>query len=415
MSRWPPEAYAAALADLPGAGPAGLGRLLSSVGGDPAAAWSEVLGGRHERPAARSGRSGAVSSPAWAQVARRYDMAAALTRILSAGIQVTWLGDADYPGVLRADPSPPAILFWRGHLVTALGRPAVALVGTRRATAAGRELAFELGRDLADAGVCVVSGLALGIDGAAHRGALAGGERGSTIGVAASGVDRVYPRRHADLWETVASVGAVLSETPPGRAADGWRFPARNRIIAGLVSMVVVVESHAAGGSLITADAAIQRGIEVRAVPGPVRSPASAGTNQLLFDGPGPVRDARDILEGLSLAGVTLGSRAGPATPAAPKSSARAVKPGRGRPIDSKPASAPFTGSGLVPSVAPVDLERTDPVERAVLAAVGWSPTSLNRVVDRSGRSLPEVAAALDALVEARVVVAEGDWWQRRR
>lgn len=175
-----------------------------------------------------------------------------------------------------------------------------------------------MGRDLAAAGICVVSGLALGIDGAAHAGALSFGQdvTGSTsrrgtgatgaapappAGVGASGVDVPYPRRQTRLWEQVAQIGVILSETPPGRPAQAWRFPARNRIIAALSQMVVVVESHQAGGSLITAEAAIYRGIDVRAVPGPVRSPASAGSNQLLHDGPAPVRNAQDVLDGLGI------------------------------------------------------------------------------------------------------------------
>lgn len=358
------EACAAALAALPGAGAASLRRVIEAAG-DPAAAWDAVLAGDVERPA-RRGRRPARS---WADVARAYDVVGRRAGERAAGIQVTWFGHEAYPASLRSDPSPPAVLFWRGDL-TVLDRQCVALVGTRRATPGGREMAFELGHDLAAAGVCVVSGLALGIDGAAHRGALQAGAPGATVGIAASGVDRVYPRRHAELWAAVASAGAVVSETPPGRDAEGWRFPARNRIIAGLVSMVVVVESHATGGSLITADAAIERGVDVRAVPGPVRSPASAGTNQLLFDGPGPVRNAGDILEALGLAGAGW------------------------NPIE--------------------PLRPADPLQAAVLEAVGRAPTSLNRVVEISGRPLADVAGALYDLAGAGLVVREGDWWQRR-
>jgi DNA processing protein len=432
----PPAAYAAALADLPGAGPVGLGRLLSGVGGDPVRAWDEVLAGRQERPAPRSTRSDASARPRWVEVARGYDVAAGWGRLQAAGIHVTWPGQATFPVALQADPAPPAVLFWRGDLARALSRPAVALVGTRRATASGRDTALELGRDLAAAGVCVVSGLALGIDGAAHRGAVATGEPGSTIGVAASGVDRVYPRRHAALWDAVVAVGAVVSETPPGRGADAWRFPARNRIIAGLVSMVVVVESHAAGGSLITADAAIARGIEVRAVPGPVRSPASAGTNQLLFDGPGPVRDANDILEGLGLLGIVTksprqavmppGRARSPAASARPSGDhggvedLRRATPGAGSGAAPPPAPAPDrstspSGQRPGPSTPPTPIAGMGPLQQAVLGAVGWTPTSLNRVVDASGYGVAEVATVLELLVDAGLVVVEGDWWQRRR
>jgi DNA processing protein len=198
--------------------------------------------------------------------------------------------------------------------------------------------------------------------------------------VAASGVDIPYPRRHAALWDQVAERGAMISETPPGRPAQAWRFPARNRIIAALSRMVVVVESHEGGGSLITADAAIARGIDVRAVPGPVRSPASAGTNQLLHDGPAPVRDARDVLDGL---GIFL----------------------------SNPCLLPARASSLGGGGREVPL---DPATRAVLDAVPWRPSSINQVVERSGFSVQVVARALDSLEAAGWIERHGDWWARR-
>jgi DNA processing protein len=416
-----PHACAAGLAALPGAGAVLLLGLLQQAGG-PVEAWAQVLAGEVERPRPRDPARAAGRLP-WAEAARRYDVAGRRARESAAGIGVTWYGHEAYPAALLDDPSPPAVLFWRGDL-TALARPCVALVGTRRATSGGRDMAFELGRDLAAAGVCVVSGLALGIDGAAHRGALAGRPTAATVGVAASGVDCAYPRRHAELWEAVVRAGAVVSETPPGRNAEAWRFPARNRIIAGLVSMVVVVESHTAGGSLITADAAIERGIDVRAVPGPVRSPASAGTNQLLFDGPGPVRDANDILEALTLTRPD---------PVRPSRRGRSVVPASGRKVPSaEPGLAASAASEVYRSMPlegwPADEERHpdagresgppagrgDAITRAVLEAVGWAPTSFNRIVDASGQSIAAVAAALDTLLEAGLVIVEGDWWQRR-
>ena len=219
------------------------------------------------------------------------------------GIGVTWWGAPTYPAALIDDPEPPGVLFWRGSL-TALDRPCVALVGTRRATPDGRAIAFELGRDLAAAGVCVVSGLALGIDGAAHAGAVRGSAGPGAAGHGGCGRQRrrrALPPPPPQLWEEVVATGAVVSETLPGAPAEAWRFPVRNRIIAGLSRMVVIVESHRAGGSLITAEAALARGVELRVVPGSVHSAASAGSNQLLYDGPGPVRSARDILDGLGL------------------------------------------------------------------------------------------------------------------
>ena len=180
----------------------------------------------------------------------------------------------------------------------------MAIVGTRSATPYGRQVASELGSDLAAAGVIVVSGLARGIDGAAHAGALR--ERGAAsappVAVVGTGLDIVYPATNRELWEAVASRGAILSEAGLGTKPHPGVFPARNRIIAALSDVVVVVESHRGGGSLYTAEAAARRSIPVCAVPGSVKSRASQGTNELLVDGCAPVRDAEDVLVAISLA-----------------------------------------------------------------------------------------------------------------
>jgi DNA processing protein len=279
----------------------------------------------------------------------------------------------------------------------------VAVVGTRHATPDGRSVAFELGRDLVEAGVCVVSGLALGIDAAAHSGAIEALRRlgddapAATVGVAASGVDVPYPRRHAGLWEEVVRLGAVVSETPPGRAAQAWRFPMRNRVIAGLVRMVVVVESHARGGSLITAEAALERGVDVRVVPGPVHSPASAGSNQLLYDGPGPVRNARDVLDGLGMIGPLQ-------TATCPRTGPR-QGPG-------SPDEASQVGCEQADEASQVGFEQAD---EAVLAAVGWQPTTLNRVAIRTGRSIGSAAGSLERLASLGWVRGDQGWWTRVR
>ncbi|MDQ6839027.1 MAG: DNA-protecting protein DprA, partial [Actinomycetota bacterium] len=264
----PPRACAVALATLPGMGPARLHRLIAEFG--PAPAWERVLAGVEVRPVPPRGTE--PTTRPWASVARSFDVEAAGERCRHLRIEVTWPGHEQWPAAFADGPQPPGVLFWRGDL-GALCRPTVAVVGTRRATPEGRSIAFELGYDLARAGVTVVSGLALGIDGAAHAGALEAGDvqhRGAsvapapTVGVAASGVDIVYPRRHADLWRRVGESGAVISETPPGGAPASWRFPARNRIIVAVARMVVVVESHISGGSLVTVEAALARGVEVR-------------------------------------------------------------------------------------------------------------------------------------------------------
>jgi DNA processing protein len=313
---------------------------------------------------------------------------------------VTWPGQRDYPSALVDDPERPGVLFWRGELGH-LDRPCVAIVGTRRATHDGRSVAFELGRDLAAAGVCVVSGLALGIDGAAHAGVLSvrpSSPATGPAGVAASGVDVPYPRRHAALWEQVIEAGVMLSETLPGRPPQAWRFPARNRIIAALASMVVVVESHAAGGSLITADAAIARGVEVRVVPGPVHSSASAGSNQLLYDGPGPVRNAQDVLDALGFfAAPSAAAGRGRATTALRHR--RRLPGGMSRPPDTPP---PDGRAESLPREA-----------RQVLEAVGWQPTLLSQVVDRTGLPVGTAARALESLETAGLVRREQHWWVR--
>jgi DNA processing protein len=237
----------------------------------------------------------------WRHHASTSPAAHALEQCLAAGVHVTYLGGPDYPELLATDRQPPPVLFCRGDLgLLARGRR-VAIVGTRNATAAGREAASRLGAGLVAAGVHVVSGLARGIDGCAHRGAVSAGGPGRPIGVVASGLDVVYPREHHALWEDVATTGLLLSEAAPGTSPDAYRFPLRNRVIAGIAEVLVVVESRERGGSLITVAAAGERGIPVMAVPGGLNSRASLGTNNLLREGSGAVVDASDVLIALSL------------------------------------------------------------------------------------------------------------------
>lgn len=197
------------------------------------------------------------------------------------------------------DPEPPATVLVGGRLELVGRRPAVAIVGTRRPTQLGRAVAHDLGAELASVGVTIVSGLALGIDVAAHRGAL--GVGGDTVAVVATGLDRPYPKQHRDEWATLLERGAIVSETGFGLGPQRWRFPARNRLIAALADLVIVVESQHRGGALSTAAEALERGIAVAAVPGSVRSPASDGTNALLVDGAIPIRHADDVCALLDL------------------------------------------------------------------------------------------------------------------
>jgi DNA processing protein len=210
------------------------------------------------------------------------------------GQQVVPLGAPDYPAVLAQIPDPPPCLWARGR-PDACARPRlVAIVGARAASRPGLEIAAALAEGLAAAGVVVVSGLARGVDGAAHRAAVDAG--GASIAVLGSGLDRIYPPEHRALAAQLAADGCVLSEHPPGMPPLAYHFPARNRIISGLVSAVVVVEASDKSGSLITAAAALEQGREVMAVPGPVAAGRHRGAHGLLKDGARLVETAADVL-----------------------------------------------------------------------------------------------------------------------
>jgi DNA processing protein len=230
----------------------------------------------------------------WSDAANSVDLVAYWNAHVEAGVGVMTRCSPSFPRELADDDDAPVVLFWLGD-IDLLAGTRVAIVGTRRATRYGIDVANEFARELSLAGVSVLSGLALGIDGAAHAGALAV-EGAPPIAVVGSGLDRIYPRAHRALWRAVAERGVVLSEYPLGAPAVAWQFPARNRIIAALSDVVVVVESQSTGGALGTAVEAARRGRTVLAVPGPVTAPSSAGTNQLLFDGCGPARDVGDVL-----------------------------------------------------------------------------------------------------------------------
>jgi DNA processing protein len=293
----PARACLVALLGLPHIGPARLRRLLDHAGG-PEAAWALVRSGRLAGVDLRAvQRRDEIVSDLIA-AASRTDPHVELARHADAGVRVLLPDDPGWPRSLAVDPEPPAALFAVGD-VALLDEVSVGLVGTRRCSAGGAHVAGELGAGLAAAGVHVVSGLALGVDGAAHRGALAAG--GRPIAVVGSGIDHVYPQRHRQLWAEVARSGVLVSEAPLGRPPERWRFPARNRIIAALAAAVVVVESRERGGSITTAQEALDRGRTVLAVPGSPLAEQSAGTNQLLSDGAGVVRHAADVLDAIGV------------------------------------------------------------------------------------------------------------------
>jgi len=363
----PPEAWAAALAGLAAMGPARLRAVLGTWA--PEEAWARVAAGSGcSRPAValvcRPDPAGLASM--WRAAARRVSVPALWAAHQRAGIAVMLPGGPGFPAGLRADPDPPAILFARGEPAVLDGRR-VAIVGTRRCTRYGRDVAYDLGRDLAVNGVRVISGLALGVDGAAHRGALAGGA--PPVAVVGSGLDVVYPSGHGTLWEQVATNGLLLSEAPLGARPEPWRFPVRNRVITALAEVVVVVESGEKGGSRHTVEAAMVRDRPVMAVPGSVRSPMSSYTNGLLADGYHPVRDALDVLVALGL------------------------------------SSAP---------ISKLD-QRVEPEQEVapVLDALGWEPATFDDLCSRTGRSPSEVSVALARLQAGGWVAEQGGWWER--
>jgi DNA processing protein len=372
----PFEAWLTALATLPGMGPArlrALGRRWI-----PQDAWSAVLDRRvlsDPLVVASLGTDPQKVAERWSVEAARTDVAGVWATHVLAGVGVTPVGSPAYPHALRSDPDPPPLLFHLGD-PDRIGGPRVAIVGTRRCTRLGLDVARELGRDLAQAGVQIVSGLALGIDGAAHQGALDALDGGTgvpaPVGVVASGLDVIYPRRHRCLFERVATAGVVLTEAPLGIRPARWRFPARNRIVAGLADVVVVVESGETGGSMYTVHAANERSRPVMAVPGAVRSGASAGTNKLLTEGAPPVRDAADVLIALGLAGVDLRRR--------PRADRRPVP----------------TGPGA-----------------AVLEAIGWQPATTEQVAERTGLTLIALSEALTALTADGWIEQRSGWVER--
>ncbi len=287
------------------------------------------------------------------------------------------LAQRDTRVVLRSDPEfpfepeldeCPAVLFAEGVRPDALDRPRVAIVGTRAATPHGLADARDLAFSLAGLGITIVSGLAIGIDAAAHEGALAA-PGGTTIGVVATGLDVVYPRRHGPLTEAVRQHGLVMSEHWFGTAPERHRFPVRNRIIAALADVVVVVEATARGGALNTADWAIRYHRDVLVPPGSRRNPAAEGTNRLLRDGATPLLEPGDVLQALSFSSGY--SRGG---------------------------GAPWKGA---PSWSTVRAPRPSDLAGEILAAFAGDPATIDQLASRTGRPLAEVtraAAELEAL-----------------
>lgn len=286
----PERAWWLAVMQVPKIGPARIRQLLNQFG-SLQSAWS----------ATRQELQRVVPATVVDDLLRvrdELDVDALFARTTRDGVQVTCWADDDYPALLREVPAPPPLLYYRGQIVET-DSTAVAIVGTRKVTAYGKEMAYRIAYDLAKAGVTIISGLALGVDGVAHRAALEAG--GRTIAVLGSGIDVIYPGRHRDLARKIEQQGAVLSEYPLGTPPDRYNFPPRNRIISGLSRGVVVIEAPERSGALITVDFAAEQGRDAFAVPGPIHAPASAGCNRILREGATLVRSAEDVLEDLHI------------------------------------------------------------------------------------------------------------------
>lgn len=389
----PHDAFLVALASLDEVGPATLRWLLSH--GSPRRVWQRVRAGRlSPGPGARIGRERIGS---WAAQAATLDPAALWQRCVDLGIGVVSLGSADYPEDLAEDIEPPVVLFRRGDH-RRLGNPRVAVVGTRRATGYGIAVARALGRDLTEAGVSVVSGLAIGIDAAAHRGAVDALEaesdstldvgsdrcqhRAGPLAVVGANLVDVCPRRNHELARRVADLGVIYSEVPPGVRSAPWRFPVRNRLLAAMCDAVVVVESAGNGGSMHTVREALDRDRSVFAVPGPVGVSSSEGPNQLLRDGAAPCLDVEDLLTELRITG-----SAGTASPEPRRTAGRSTGvSGRSEP----------TGTAA-----------------EVLGAIGWRPVTLDAIATACGLGPRELAVVLSALEADGWIARSGSWIER--
>jgi DNA processing protein len=341
-------------------------RALWALGGGPVGALAVVR--RGDVAGVLAARGSAAPPPPRVELAARWRAAAADDAIVSTlarrRSRVFVDGRPGYP-IVDDVPDRPLVLLAEGDAPDVLDRPRVAVVGTRAATPHGLADAHEVGAVLGAAGVTVVSGLAIGIDAAAHEGALAAG--GAVVGVVGTGLDVVYPRRHRILFDRVRRSGLLVSELGYGVAPRAGQFPVRNRIIAALADLVVVVEATARGGARITAERAVEYGRDVMAMPGSRRNPAAAGTNALIADGALPLLDPSDVL-------LALGMRAG---------------------AQRERRTPPTSGdAGLI------------------VRACGGDGATLDQLASRTGLRPAEVAVAARTLERAGWLVrAQGMWW----
>lgn len=351
-----------ALARSPG-GRATLGALLDELG-SPAA----LFAAKPARLRAAGLDAEALrwfAAPDWAAID------ADLAWLEGSGTTLLVRGAANYPPLLALAPDPPLMLFVRGQ-PEVLTLPALAIVGSRNPTAPGRRDAEAFANTLGGAGFTIVSGLALGIDAAAHQGALAAGA--STVAVCATGLDRVYPARHLELATRIMARGALISEFAPGTRPLRHHFPLRNRIIAGLSLGTLVVEAAAQSGSLITARLAGEAGRSVFAIPGSIHNPLAKGCHRLIRDGATLVENAADVV-------AELGN---------------------------------VTGIALAAVEASADAHTDDPEHARVFGEVDWAPTPIDAIVERSGLTMAVVSSTLLMLeLQGRVAAQAGGRYVR--
>jgi DNA processing protein len=378
----------------PGVGRETARRLLAAFGSPEAvaqasqAALAEVAGPRQ----AAAVKAGPPQLDAQVDAVQRWLAAGSDRHLLT-------LGDAAYPQPLLESPDPPLLLYVRGDLAV-LGAASLAIVGSRKPTAQGLDHARGFAQAFAEAELVVVSGLALGIDGAAHEGALAGG--GKTLAVLGTGIDRAYPRRHADLAERIAVQGALVSEFVPGTPPLAENFPQRNRVIAGLSLGTLVVEAALRSGSLITARLANEAGREVFALPGSIHAEQSRGCHALIRDGARLVESPAEILDELRRPSALLQP--------APRPRLRPDRLVAAEPID---AASPERGDGDPPGG---DRDGGgDTGEDPLLRAIGHDPISLDSLQARTGWPTPDLLARLLELeLRGQVVRLPGGLLQRR-
>ena len=355
--------YWLALGRTPGVGAITFRRLLACVG-SPQTLFELPASERRHLASLPPAAHAFLAAPDWGRVE------ADLRWAESAGRHILTLEDPRYPSLLKEIADPPPLLFVQGEPAL-LARPQIALVGSRNPTAGGRHLAEDFAAALSDVGLVVTSGLALGVDGAAHRGALR--VAGKTLAVAGTGLDRVYPARHRDLARQVAEQGALVSEYAVGTPPLAPNFPRRNRIISGLSTGVLVVEAACRSGSLITARLAAEQGREVFALPGSIHNPLARGCHQLIREGAKLVESVDDILEELGpLAAVSR-------------------------------VMAQETLAATAASTEPVSAE-----QERLFTAMGYEPVSIDELVSRSGLTAHEVSSMLLSMELQGCVTASG-------